>query len=245
MTNKINFDNYRPIIITFDGTSASGKGTIVRGLKNKLGENYRVLDAGSMYRALTYYFQKENLISPQKLSENENLESFLKEEINIEIDSLGQVVLNDRIIEDKELRGPQIDPFIAKYSEIDEIKKSLVNKQTQMIKNNDCGWILDGRCMGSAVAPFAQAKFFMDAPPLVRATRRHMDYIKSGKTDYSTEEISIDLERRDEKDRNTNIAPLKNPEDAIQIDSYKRNPVQGLEIALDYITKKIIEEGKL
>jgi len=244
MTTKINFDEYKPIIITFDGTSASGKGTIVRGLKKELGDNYRILDAGLMYRALTYHFQKINKLNPQNLKEHPDLENFLEENINLKVNDSGFVILNEQLLSDKELRGYEIDPFIAKYSEIDEVKTLLIDKQREILQNTDCGWICDGRCMGTAVAPFAEAKFYMDAPLLVRATRRHIDYIKSGKTDYSTEEIKIDLEKRDERDRNTRIAPLLKPEDAIEIDSYKRNPVQGVEIALDYVIKKIIEEGK-
>jgi len=244
MTTEIDFEKYKPIIITFDGTSASGKGTIVKGLREKLGEKYRVLDAGLMYRVITYYFQKINQINPDSLREYSDLKKFLKKEVNVEMNELGEIVLNGTIIEDSKLRGPEIDPFIARYAEIDEVKLNSIAKQKQIIQSYDGGWILDGRCMGSAVAPDAQAKFYMDAPLLVRATRRHIDYIRSGKTGYSTEEIAIDLQKRDRKDMNTNIAPLVKPNDAIEIDSYKRNPEQAIEIAIDYVTKKIIEEGK-
>lgn len=99
--------------------------------------------------------------------------------------------------------------------------------------------------MGTAVAPEAQVKFYMDAPLLVRATRRHFDYVKAGKLGYSTEDISIDLEQRDKMDKAAHIAPLKKPHDAIEIDSFKYSPEGVVEKAITRVKQKILEAGRI
>lgn len=246
MENKFDSSLYKPILITFDGTSASGKGTIVKGLSQLLDSRYSILDAGTMYRALTHYYQIQKNISHRELKNTNDLISRLRDEIKIRFLKTG-INVNGHIIPNEELRGPEIDPFVSKYAGIDDIKLFAIELQQEIIGVNPDknGFILDGRCMGTAVAPNAQAKFFVDAPSLVRATRRHQDYVKSGKLGYSTEEIHIDLENRDRDDYNTNTAPLLKPDDAIEIDSFKFSPDDGVNHAWNYVKRKIIEEGTL
>ncbi len=242
--DKFDSSLYRPIIITLDGTSASGKGTLVKGLSNKLG-NYQTMDAGAMYRAITFHYLK-NDIDAIKLVESsgDGLEERLSDDINLELTESG-LILNGTKLLDENLRGPAIDPYVSKFGKLDEVKNFAVNLQKGVVESSNCGLILDGRCMGTAVAPQAQAKFFVDAPSLVRATRRHIDYVKAGKTGYSTEQIHIDLERRDEDDYNTKIAPLLKPDDSIYIDSFKFGPEDAIDKVFKYVKTKIIEEGKL
>lgn len=242
--NKFVNSEYRPIIITLDGTSASGKGTLVKGLLKVL-DNYQAMDAGAMYRAITYHYMSKD-IDAKKLVEisGSNLDDKLAEDINLELTDSG-LILNGSKLADEHLRGPNIDPYVGKFAGIDNVKYFAVNLQKGVVERSDCGLILDGRCMGSAVAPQAQAKFFVDAPSLVRATRRHIDYVKAGKLGYSTEQIHIDLEKRDELDYNTSIYPLVNPSDAIGINTYGLSPEGGVEMVYNYVRQKIIEEGKL
>ena len=233
---------YNPIIITFDGTSASGKGTIVKGVKKCLDDRYKSLDAGAMYRALTFYFVNQE-IKADDLKRGNDLQAKLRNEVKLDFSPEGIIMLNGSLLDASQIRGEKIDPFVGKFASIDEVKRYLVEQQRDIVANSNCGWILDGRCMGTAVAPQAQAKFFVDAPLLVRATRRHIDYVKMGKDWFSTEEIYIDLERRDKLDYETEIAPLKRPEDAIDIDSFKFSPEDAVEKAIKYIRRKI-EENK-
>lgn len=246
MEDMENFDSslYRPIIVTFDGTSASGKGTLVKGLSKILDSSYQTLDAGAMYRAITYHYMSQDIDARKLVSvTGSGLMDRLANEIKLELTPEGILILNGNKLDDSHLRGPGIDPYVAKFGELDEVKSSVVDLQRKIVANGDHGWILDGRCMGSAVAPQAQAKFYVDAPSLVRATRRHGDYVKAGKMGYSTEEIHINIERRDELDRNTNIAPLVQPEDAILIDSYVFSPEDAVAKAFKYVKRKIIEAG--
>jgi len=242
---KFDSSEFRPIVITFDGTSASGKGTLVKGLLKLLDSSYQTLDAGAMYRAITYHYLSKNIDAVKLVHDSsDNLTQRLNNEINIKITHEGVLILNKQKMGDSHLRGPTIDPFVAKFSEIDEVKLYVVGLQKKVVSDSSKGWILDGRCMGTAVAPQAQAKFFVDAPPLVRATRRHIDYVGLGKTGYSTERIFIDLEKRDDLDYNTKIAPLKKPQDSILIDSFSYSPEDGIAKAFKYVKSKIEEEGR-
>lgn len=245
MEKKFNSKLYKPIIITIDGPAASGKGTIVRGLKKNLDERYKTLDAGLMYRTLTYFFLK-NGIDADKLKKFNNLEKKLEDDVKISYGANQELLLNNKKISEKNLRGPDIDPFVGKFAEIDEVKLYIIELQKQIVKSDDnLGWILDGRCMGSAVAPQAQVKFYIDAPLLVRATRRHQQYERMGKTGYSTEEIAIDIERRDNKDRNTRIAPLVKPSDSFELNSYKLSANEVIDKTFLYVKRAIIKNGLL
>jgi len=236
---------YKPIIITVDGTAASGKGTVVRGLQEHLDDRYKTMDAGLMYRALTYFYLERDM-DANKLSEMSELEKVIFDEVKLGFNKSSEMILNGDIIDEKYLRGPTIDPFVGKFAAINQVKEYIVNSQKEIVKeNSNFGWILDGRCMGSAVAPQAQVKFYIDAPILVRATRRHQQYEKMGKTGYSTEEIEIDLHKRDEQDRCTLIAPLLKPESAFDLNSYKLNSEQVVEQTLLHTKRAIIENGLL
>lgn len=236
---------YKPIIITIDGTAASGKGTIVRGLKLNLDVRYKTLDAGLMYRALTYFYLEQGIDNVEKLKSTKNLEQKLNAELDMRFNSEGKIILNNKEIESLFLRGPDIDPYVANFGAIDEIKQFIVNKQKKIIQESSCGWILDGRCMGTAVAPQAEVKFYTDAPLLVRATRRHGDYVKAGNLGFSTEEIAIEIEKRDELDMNTNIAPLRKPHDAMEINTYHYSPEAVVQKALVRVKHMILQAGRI
>jgi len=241
---KFDSSLYKPIIITIDGTAASGKGTVVNGLQENLDERYEILDAGLMYRALTFYYIQKGIL-PEKLKNFENLEDKLLRDVNISFTDLGIVVLNGKEIEENSLRSTMIGAQVANYSELDEVKRYIVRSQKELIENSNCGWILDGRCMGSAVVPQAQVKFFTDAELWVRASRRHQDFEKQGITGMSTEDVYKLLNKRDKKDRNTKIAPLVKPENAYELDVCKLAKEDVINKTLNYVRKKIIEEGKL
>lgn len=240
---------YKTIIITVDGTAASGKGTIVDGLQEKLDERYKTLDAGLMYRALTWYFLKEKELQPYQLELERDLEGLLRRSLKIRFNEEGRIILNERVFskedELKELRTPELGQIVSKYSSLDDVKKYLVSEQTNIISNRDYGWILDGRCMGTAVASNAQVKIFVDAPLEIRAERRHRDFEKQGRNDKSVEVVYNDLKHRDNDDWNQNIAPLKIPSGIIlYIDSKENSKERALDMSFDFVKKAIIQVGK-
>ncbi len=246
--NEFNSSLYRPIIITFDGTGASGKGTLVKGLKSLLDNRYsRTLDAGAMYRAITQHYMNGG-IDAIKLVETcgNSLDDKLLNEINFGVDENGQLFLNDELMTKKHLRGSHVDDFVSSFGELDSVKNYIVNFQKELVsKDSKVGWILDGRCMGSAVAPQAQAKFYVDSHIMTRSAWRLRDYIESGDLSRSVDEVRLELEKRDTDDMNTRIAPLVKPRDSIEHISTAYSPNAGVERVFDYVKKKIIQAGKL
>lgn len=241
---------YKPIIITIDGTAASGKGTIVEGLQEKLDERYKTLDAGLMYRALTWHFIKQNPMQPYQLEIERDLENFLRRSVKIRFNEEGRIILNDRVFskeeEKKELRTPELGQIVSKYSSLDDVKKYLVSEQTNIISNRDYGWILDGRCMGTAIAPFAEAKMFLDAPLEVRAERRHKQFENEGRTDTSQDKVYTQLRQRDIDDWNQKLAPLKIPSGVIlYINSKDNSKDAALKMSYDFVKKAILKQEQI
>ena len=217
---ELDLTQYRPMVITVDGTAASGKGTIVRGLLKRL-DHYRTLDAGSMYRLFTHMcrFAKEGDISPERLKEDRSLLTRLMEHNSMDFTLDGRLLLNGAPIDSEYLRGPEIDDYVADYAAIPDVKTYIVEQQRDIVQRSDTGWVLDGRCMGTAVAPDAEVKFFVDAPVGIRATRRHEDYEKKGIFDKSVKDVRLKLEERDEEDYSADPYPLARPTGSHYINS--------------------------
>lgn len=245
MERIFNSKKYSPIIITVDGTAASGKGTLVDGAKDYLDDRYKTLDAGAMYRALTFHFLSKK-IKPENLPKSKkSLLELLQNEVIIGYDNEKEkVILNYMILEGRTIRTPEIGEWVSKYSQIDTIKEYIIGIQKKIIKESDCGWILDGRCMGTSVAPQAQAKFYVDTKVETRAGRRHRQFEEDGITNISEEMVLEQLLIRDEDDKNAKIAPLIRPQDAVYIDSRIYSKDEVLIVAIGHITKQIIDNHK-
>lgn len=250
METDFNSIFYKLLTITIDGTAASGKGTIVKGLQEKLDQRYKTLDAGLMYRALTWYFLKEKSMQPYQLELERDLEGLLRRSLKIRFDDKDRIILNERVFskedELRELRTPELGQIVSKYSSLDDVKKYLVSEQTNIISNKDYGWILDGRCMGTAVAPNAHVKIFVNAPLEIRAERRHRDFEKQGRNDKSVEVVYNDLKHRDNDDWNQSIAPLKIPSGVIlYIDSKENSKEKALDMSLEFVKKALFQVGRI
>lgn len=217
---------YKPIVITFDGTSASGKGTLVKGLINNLDERYKTMDAGAMYRALTFYCIMEKIGRDDILN---NSNEILR---NLSLESLiqGGVRLNGELVDDLDLRTSQIGSNVSQYADISEVKEFIVGVQREFVEKNrnEYGLILDGRCMGTAVAPKAEIKFYTDSPIWARAAWRQRDFTNSGDDNHSVESVKIALEKRDREDMETKTFPLLRPSDAYDMDTSKFAPKEGV-----------------
>lgn len=124
---------YKPITITIDGTAASGKGTIVRGLQKNLDSRYKTLDAGLMYRALTFYYINQGIDDIDKLKLSGNLEKKLSEDIDLGFTESGAIILNNTQTDSSLLRGPTIDPYVARFSSLDEVKSFIVSRQKKLL----------------------------------------------------------------------------------------------------------------
>ena len=215
--------------IAIDGTAASGKGTLAKGLAKKLGYDY--LDTGLLYRRLALDIHKKGLTKFNFINEKGIIS-------NANINMLADITLNLTLplSDHPDLRRQEISHLSAIIASIPEIREILFKKQRIFANKppSKAGVILDGRDIGSVILPEAKIKFFIDARPEIRAKRRYAE-LKSLNAEIQEETILDDLIKRDKADRTRQIAPLKRAPDAFFIDSSALNADEVLQIALNYI----------
>lgn len=215
--------------IAIDGTAASGKGTLAKGLAKKLGYDY--LDTGLLYRRLALDIYKKGLTKFNLINERGIIS-------NANINMLADITLNLTLplSDHPDLRKQEISHLSAVIASIPEIREILFKKQRMFANKppSKAGVILDGRDIGSVILPEAKIKFFIDAKPEIRAKRRYAE-LKGLSAEVQEETILDDLIKRDKADRTRHVAPLKRVPDAFFIDSSALNADEVLQIALNYI----------
>lgn len=215
--------------IAIDGTAASGKGTLAKGLAKKLGYDY--LDTGLLYRRLALDIYKKGLTKFNLINEKGIIS-------NANINMLADITLNLTLplSDHPDLRKQEISHLSAVIASIPEIREILFKKQRMFANKppSKAGVILDGRDIGSVILPEAKIKFFIDAKPEIRAKRRYAE-LKGLSAEVQEETILDDLIKRDKADRTRHVAPLKQVPDAFFIDSSALNADEVLQIALNYI----------
>ena len=215
-------------VITIDGPSASGKGTLAILLADRL--NWKILDSGALYRAFAYFSITEN---DEKLIE-ENLK---KISFNIVENSI-QVLFENKDIS-KHLRTEETAIQASKISSLPSTREILL--PIQRFFSETTNLIADGRDMGSVVFPSANLKFFLDAAPEVRAKRRHLELQKGGQ-EVNMHDLINDIVERDKKDRTRELSPLIKTEDSILLDSTNLDQESIFNEALRHIKERNIYE---
>ena len=216
-------------IITIDGPSGVGKGTLAFSLAEKLGWN--VLDSGLIYRLTGYLSLKEKLNSPEDIIFHLNhskikLLTNLKEKIcEIEID---EVVLG------KELRNEDVATKASEIAKVPEIRNAIIKIQRNAYDAKS-GLIADGRDMGTVIFPEAILKVFLQASPEVRAERR-ANQLKEKGMDVIMHDLLKLIEQRDKDDMNRKVSPLKPAQDSILIDTS--------ELSIQEVEEKVMENYK-
>jgi cytidylate kinase len=208
------------IIIAIDGVSSSGKSTAAKDVARELGYTY--IDSGAMYRAVTLFCIRENLIHEGEVDE-ERLEKQISG-IHIEFrfnQLLGkpETFLNGLNVED-EIREPAVAALVSPVSKIGFVREAMVRLQRDL--GRDKGIVMDGRDIGTVVFPEAEVKIFMTASPEVRARRRYDELIAKG-LDVNYLDILHNLQERDRIDSTREISPLRKADDAIELDNSGMN----------------------
>jgi CMP/dCMP kinase len=224
------------LIIAIDGYSSCGKSTFAKSVAKEL--NYLFIDSGAMYRAVTLYCMRNNLIGLSGV----DTAGVIAELNNIHIDfvynpdiSEHETFLNSENVE-KEIRSMEVTSYVSRISQIPEVRSRLVELQRQIgiIK----GIVMDGRDIGTVVFPDAEIKIFMTASVDIRAKRR-FDELKNKGINIDFEEIKRTIIARDIADENRDISPLKRADDAIILD----NSRMSVEEQMLWI-RKIIEKKR-
>jgi CMP/dCMP kinase len=202
----------KKIIIAIDGFSACGKSTTAKQVAQEL--NYRYIDTGAMYRAVTHYFLEHHvaITNPKEVSK-----ALSEIKITFVINSKGtsETFLNGINVEG-EIRSMRISENVSQISTIKDVRVAMVEQQRKMGKHR--GVVMDGRDIGSVVFPEAELKIFLTADILVRAFRRQMELLERDDL-VDIDSIIENLEKRDKIDSNRLESPLIKAADAQSIDT--------------------------
>ena len=197
--------------IAIDGPAGAGKSTIAKLAAKGLGFLY--VDTGAMYRAIGLYLL-ENEVDYNE--ESQLLEALDK--INIEIkyvDGVQRVILNDCDVSEA-IRREEVGQAASTTSALKPVRAKLLDLQRDIAAKNDV--IMDGRDIGTNILPNAELKIYLTASVEVRAQRRYKELVEKGETpDF--EEVKKGIEQRDYQDMNRDIAPLRQAEDAVLVDT--------------------------
>ncbi|PKF62909.1 (d)CMP kinase [Psychromonas sp. psych-6C06] len=216
-------------IITIDGPSGSGKGTVCHILASKLGWN--LLDSGALYRILAFAALQENIALD---NESELAELALNLQVAFVSNGVGvDTILNDQNVGDK-LRTEVVAEAASKVASIQIVRDALLARQKAFYQAP--GLIADGRDMGTEVFPDAPVKVFLDASAEERAQRRFNQLQNKG-FNVSIAQILSEIKDRDYRDRNRAVAPLRPATDAIEIDSTS--------LSIDEVVSQVIDLVKL
>ena len=199
-------------IITIDGLSGVGKGTLAFSLAERLGWN--VLDSGLLYRLVGYLSFREELETVKEIVQFLN-KSKIKLITNLN-EGACEIALNDRIL-GKELRNENIASKAAELAKEEEIRNAIINIQRDAY-DSEKGLIADGRDMGTIIFPEAALKVFLQASPEVRAERR-ANQLKEKGMSVIMHDLLVQIQLRDEEDMNRKISPLKPADDSLVIDT--------------------------
>lgn len=197
--------------VAIDGPSGAGKSTIAKLVAREKGFIY--VDTGAMYRGLAVHFLNSNILpsEPEKIAL-----ACADADVTIGYENgTQQVYLNGQNITGR-LREEEVGNMASKTAVLPQVRKKLLQLQQNLAQKQDV--IMDGRDIGTCVLPDADVKIFLTASVKTRAKRRFDELAEKG-SQCVLEEIEKDIKERDERDSTREIAPLKQAEDAILIDS--------------------------
>ena len=214
-------------IITIDGPSASGKGSLAKALAKEL--KFILLDSGLLYRAYSYCFNN---------SKNHSVAKDLFSHLNIKsIDHEMHVFENDKDITSI-LRNEDVAKYASELSSLKETRENLITFQRDLASDN--GLVADGRDMGTIVFPDAGTKIFLVADVEVRAKRRFLELQNAGQ-EVNMRDLIDDIRLRDEADKEREISPLMPANDSIEVNSSNLNLQEVLKIVLKIYKEKTKE----
>ena len=206
----------KKITIAIDGHSSCGKSTMAKDLARRIG--YVYIDTGAMYRAVTLFAMRHNLIANGQVDAAKLQEEMGNIHISLRLNPETQrpdTYLNGECVE-REIRTMEVSRHVSLIAALPLVRSAMVEMQREMGKEK--GVVMDGRDIGTVVFPHAELKIFVTASAEVRAQRRYDELTAKGeKCNY--EEILENVKERDHIDSTREISPLRQAEDAIVLDN--------------------------
>jgi cytidylate kinase len=203
--------NPRGLVIAIDGPSGAGKSTIARLLSRRLG--YLQIDTGAMYRAAALLISRAG-IDPEDLPALERFCATLLVSFST-VAGVQRVFANGQDVTDQ-IRTPEMSLMTSRIATLKPVRDALVLAQREMGRIG--GVVLEGRDIGTVVFPDADLKFFLTASPEERGRRRFAELAAKGEK-VTLEETIADVLQRDTQDSQRDLAPLRQADDAIVVDS--------------------------
>lgn len=209
-------------VVAIDGPAGAGKGTITKQVGQKLG--LINIDTGAMFRCVTLNVIQMGI----KIEEENKIEAMLNQ-IDIEMKENEEVFLNGENVT-KKIREEEVNHLVSPISVLPIVRKKLLELQRRIAQGKNV--IMEGRDIGTVVFPDANVKIYLDATPEERARRRVKQNQEKG-IECSYEEVLKNIMDRDKRDSTREVAPLKQAEDAIYIDSS--------DMTIEEVVEKIVE----
>lgn len=205
------------LLIAVDGPAASGKGTIARALARHYDLPY--LDTGMLYRSVALSLWR---FGGDAGSEFEAIRA---------IEAMGQIDPQD-----EELRSETVGKLASRVSAYPGVRAALLERQ-RAFAGQEGGAVIDGRDIGTVIAPEADAKLFVTASPEIRAERRHREIVARGLNAHF-EDVLIDIRARDERDSERAAAPLVMADDADLLDTSEMGIEEAIAAAIALVEKR-------
>ncbi len=218
-------------VITVDGPSGAGKGTLCMLLAEKLG--FHLLDSGAIYRVLA-------LAAIHHGVDTESEDALVPLATHLDVQFIAEGDLVKVILEgedvSRELRKEETGNAASKVAVLPRVREALLRRQRAF--SAEPGLVADGRDMGTIVFPSAQAKIFLDASAEERANRR-LKQLQDKGLDVRFDHLLSEIQERDDRDRNRTVAPLRPADDALLLDSTSLSVDEVVQKALEYIESKL------
>ncbi|MDR3501850.1 MAG: (d)CMP kinase [Legionella sp.] len=219
-------------VITLDGPSGTGKGTLCHLLAKHL--QWNMLDSGAIYRVLAHAIRKNN-IDFQNINQIAELARTLDLRFESSEDNASLVILNNEDVSTA-IRSEQCGQDASKIAAIPEVRLALLERQRNFAQPP--GLVTDGRDMGTVVFPDAVLKIFLYADEQERANRRYLQLKEKG-NNVSLAQVVEELVKRDTRDTARTHAPLKPADDAVQLDTTRLTIVQAFNTVLKLIEERL------
>ena len=220
------------INIAIDGPSGAGKSTLAKRLAQEL--NFVYVDTGAMYRTVSLYAYRKGVDK----TDSETIKSLLPE-IHMDMiygeDGTQQMLLNGENVSGL-IRTSEISMYTSAVSAIPEVRAFLLEQQRALGRTKSI--LMDGRDIGTVVLPDAQIKIYLTAAPEARAERRWKELVEKGEQ-ITLDEVLKDVIQRDENDMNRPVAPLRQAEDAVLVDTTHCDLEQSYQLLLNTIRERM------
>jgi GTP-binding protein len=195
-------------VVAIDGPSGSGKSSTAKAIAHRA--HWKYLDTGALYRAATWVALRDQITEPKSL-----VEALVRESISFTTDPQNPTIRVGKLDITSEIRSIRVTELVSQISQFPEVRDHLVAMQRQIIEECTSGIVVEGRDIGTVVAPDADMKIFLYANLVERALRREREL----QLEDATAEIADSLDGRDRIDSTRRISPLRPAEDAMELDS--------------------------